>query len=135
MQSSKYDTLGAGYTEEERRENWNQLKQSGIYEIDFLGDLVMHGIANGCRKTILIFNTSTDANDPIYVIKPSEFGGLEDNDIPVVVGYNQVHYESLHPVSHADIEETKRREKSPMFSLRWLIRNLKNVQRPLRLIT
>jgi hypothetical protein len=107
MASSKYQSLGAGYTNEEKAENWNCLKQSGIYEIDFFGDLVMHAIAKGCHKNILIFNTSLEAADPIYVIRAEEFGGLTDSDIPVVVGYNQVHYESLHPISQADIEITK----------------------------
>jgi hypothetical protein len=36
MEASKYPTLGAGYSEEEKRENWNILKQPGVYEIDFL---------------------------------------------------------------------------------------------------
>ena len=58
-------------------------------------------------KNILIFNTSLEAADPIYVIKAEEFGGFNDSDIPVVVGYNQVHYESLHPASQADIEISK----------------------------
>ena len=67
----------------------------------------MHAIAKGCHKNILIFNTSLEAADPIYVIKAEEFGGFNDSDIPVVVGYNQVHYESLHPASQADIEISK----------------------------
>ena len=33
----------------------------------------------------------------LYVIRPEEFGGVKDSDIPVVLAYNQVHYESLHP--------------------------------------
>jgi hypothetical protein len=107
MEASKYPTLGAGYSEEEKRENWNILKQPGVYEIDFFGDLVMHAIARGCHKNILIFNTSLEAADPIYVIKADQFGGFVDSDIPVVVGYNQVHYESFHPSSQGDIEVTK----------------------------
>ena len=107
MESSHYPSLGAGYSEEEKRENWNVLKQSGVYEIDFFGDLVMNAIARGCPKNILIFNTSLDAADPIYVIKADEFGGFADSDIPVVVGYNQVHYESLHSITQSDIELTK----------------------------
>ena len=102
MENSKYPSLGAGYTIEEKREHWNHLKQSGVYEVDFFGDLVIHAIARGCHKNILIFNTSLEAADPIYVIKADEFGGYADSDIPVVVGYNQVHYESLHPISQAD---------------------------------
>ena len=64
---------------------WNKLKESGVYDIAFFGDLVMHGIAKGCKKNILIFNTSTDASCPIYVIEASEFGGTVDSDIPVVL--------------------------------------------------
>ena len=55
----------------------------------------------------MIFNTSIEASDPIYVIRAEEFGGYVDSDIPIVIGYNQVHYESLHPASEEDIEKTK----------------------------
>ena len=100
-------TVGAGYTEEEKRENWERLKHSGVYDIPFFGDLVINGIAKGCHKNILIFNTSKEAADPIYVVQANEFGGNADSDIPVVLAYNQVHYESLHPSSIEDIEKTK----------------------------
>ena len=107
QESANYPRLGAGFSLEEREENWNHLKQSGVYEVEFFGDLVIHAIAKGCKKNILIFNTSVDAADPIYVIRAGEFGGYVDSDIPVVIGYNQVHYESLHPVTEADIKKTK----------------------------
>ena len=105
--SSEYPTLGAGFTDQEQQENWNRLKQSGVYEIEFFGDMVMHGISMGSHKNILIFNTNTAANYPIYVIEAKQFGGYTDTDIPVVLAYNQVHYESLHPVSDDNIEKTK----------------------------
>ena len=62
----------------------------------------MHGIARGCKKDLLIFNTSPEASDPIYVISASQFGGQIDSDVPVVLAYNQFHYESLHPYSIED---------------------------------
>ena len=34
-QESRYPLLGAGFTDEEKRENWDRLKQSGVYEIYF----------------------------------------------------------------------------------------------------
>ena len=105
-ETSKYPRLGAGFSKEEIVENWNQLKQSGVYEVEFFGDLVIHAIARGCRKNILIFDTSIEASDPIYVIRAEEFGGYVDSDIPIVIGYNQVHYESLHPASEDDIQKT-----------------------------
>ena len=55
-QTKEYPTLGAGFSEEEKKENWDRLKQSGVYEIDFFGDFVIYGIAKGCIKNILIFN-------------------------------------------------------------------------------
>ena len=64
-ESAKYPRLGAGYSDEERKENWNLLKQSGVYEVEFFGDYVMHAIAKGCNKNILIFNTSAVAADLI----------------------------------------------------------------------
>ena len=78
-----------------------------MYEVPYFGDFVMHGIARGCKKDILIFNTSHEAWDPIYVIRASRFGGQTDSDIPVVLAYNQMHYESLHPHSVEDINKTK----------------------------
>ena len=106
--AKEYPSLGAGFSDDEKKENWNRLKQSGVYEIEFFGDYVIYGIAMGCRKNILIFNTSKEAHDPIYTIEASKFGGIIDTDIPIVLAYNQVHYESLHPVSDDDIEATKR---------------------------
>jgi hypothetical protein len=106
IESSKYPQLGAGYSQEEKKENWNLLKQSGVYEVEFFGDFVMNAIAKGCNKNILIFNTSPVAADPIYVIRATEFDGFTDSDIPVVVGYDQTHYESLHPSTDADIVKT-----------------------------
>ena len=105
--ASNFPNIGAGFSLQERKENWDRLKQSGVYEIPFFGDLVINGIAKGCNKNILIFNTSIEAADPIYVIKANEFGGFADLDIPVVLAYNQVHYESLHPETLDDIEKTR----------------------------
>ena len=69
----------------------------------FFGDLLITGIARGCKKNILIFNTSIDAWDPIYVVQGSDFGGSVVSDIPVVLAYNQVHYESLHTVDSSNV--------------------------------
>ena len=67
----------------------------------------MAGIACGVRKRILIFNTHTNTtHDPISVVDPRDYGGEIDSEIPVVVAYNLVHFESLHPVDEIDIQET-----------------------------
>ena len=87
-------------------ECWNELKQDRVYEIPLIGDLLIHAISRGSKKVILIFNTSTQANDPIYVVEPERFGGVRDSDIPIVLAYNQSHYESMHPKSPEDVQKT-----------------------------
>ena len=54
----------------------------------------------------MIFNTSTDAPYPIHVCLAEQFGGKVTTEIPVVLAYNQYHYESLHPTSFNDILKT-----------------------------
>ena len=102
-----YPEICAGFTDREKKENWNKLKQPKVYEVPVFGDYVLNAIAQGCKKNILIFNTSLTAADPIYVIRANEYGGITDSDIPVVLAYNQHHYESLHPISLTDIERQK----------------------------
>ena len=46
------------------------------------------------------------------VVDPTQYGGRIDNEIPVVVAYNLVHYESLRPVDGHDIAETVSLTKS-----------------------
>ena len=45
--------------------------------------MVLHGIAKGWKRNVRIFNTSTEAADPVYVTK-AEHGTNPDTDIPVV---------------------------------------------------
>ena len=96
-----------GMTKDEIEQGFQELMVSGVYERDFFGDMMMAGIACGVRQRILIFNTNVNTtHDPISVVDPREYGGVLDSEIPVVVGYNLVHYESMHPVDDQDIEET-----------------------------
>ena len=96
-----------GLTEEELRQGFAELMESGIYERPFFGDMMMAGIACGIRKRILIFNTNEHTtHDPISVVDPAHYGGRIDSEIPVVVAYDLVHYESMHPVGSKDIDET-----------------------------
>ena len=61
-------------------------------------------------KRILIFNTNEDivrtGHNPIAVIDPKNYGGQLEDDTPVIVAHNLVHYESLHPIHKKDVEET-----------------------------
>ena len=88
-------------------EGWSQMLIPGTYERGIFGDLMLPGIACGVRKILLIFNTNTDSpHDPIYVVNPLQFNVRADTDIPIVLAYNMSHYESLHPCSESDIQET-----------------------------
>ena len=98
---------GAGMTEEEFRAQWDILKKSGTYEYD-LGDFVLAAIAHCTKKDILIFNTRPDGPfDPIFVVSAAKLANRKANTkIPVLLAYNQVHFEGLVPDSHLDMEKT-----------------------------
>ena len=99
-----------GMSRAEIREGFGELMESGVYERDFFGDMMLAGIACGVGLKILIFHTNenitTTGHDPISVVDPRDYGGSINSEIPVVVAYNLVHFESLHPVDESDIKET-----------------------------
>ena len=86
---------------------WQGITVPGIYERGIFGDLMLPGIACGIRKLLLIFNTNPQSpHDPIYVVDPRQFNIEADSVVPIILAYNQYHYESLHPHSDADIQAT-----------------------------
>ena len=95
------------YSKQEWEEGWEEMMQSGVYERDLFGDLMMFSIACGVKKVLLIFNTNLDSpHDPIYVCDPRKFGVQADTNVPVVLAYNMAHYESLHPLTPLDSQKT-----------------------------
>ena len=105
----KENDWNPGLTDAQLREGFAELMKSGVYERPFFGDMMIAGIACGIRKRILIFNTNErTTHDPISVIDPAQYGGCIDDEVPVVVAYDLVHYESMHPVDNCDIDETIR---------------------------
>jgi hypothetical protein len=96
----------AGMTEDEWRAAWDILKISGQYEY-VLGDLILPVIAHCTQKDVLIFNTSPRAHAPIFVVEASTLGQrLPNTEIPVVMAYDQSHFESLVPDTEEDIHKT-----------------------------
>ena len=88
-----------GLTRAQIKEGFQELMESGVYERSFFGDMMMASIACGARKLILIFNThEMTPHDPVSVIDPCQYGGICDTEIPIVLAYNLVHFESLHPI-------------------------------------
>ena len=98
---------GAGMSEQDFRKQWDLLKRSGNYEYE-LGDYVIAAIAHCTRKDILIFHTRGDGQlDPISVVQAVTLGNRPANsDIPVLLAYNQVHFEGLVPNTPLDLQKT-----------------------------
>ena len=97
----------SGYSVAEIKKGFEEVKKSGVYERGLFGDMILPAISVGIHKQILIFNTSPNSpHDPISVVSPEAFGGYSDSPIPIVLAYNLVHFESLHPVSNEDIDAT-----------------------------
>ena len=95
-----------GMSKVEWQAAWAILKKSGQYEY-VLGDLILPVIAHCTKKDVLIFNTSPRAHSPIFVVQASTIGQrAADTQIPVVLAYDQSHYESLVPDTPEDIQKT-----------------------------
>ena len=99
-----YNTpFNPGYSHSDWKAGFNKIKKGQVYEVDFFGDMIIPSIACGIKKIFLIFNTNTKhPRDPITVVDPVQFGVEPTSKVPVVLAYDLVHYESIHPVSSAD---------------------------------
>ena len=100
-------TWNLGYTPEQLKAGFEELKFPGVYERGLFGDLLLPAISVGTHKQILIFNTNENSpHDPISVIFPESFGGHKDTEIPIILAYNLSHFESMHPGSNEDIQKS-----------------------------
>ena len=107
MNKNHLDLIQNLGTATEREKSWNLLKHSGEWTEPRFSDFMIWSIARGLYKTILIFNTSINAAGPIHVATPERFGGFRDSEIPIILAYNQNHYESLHAKTSDDIDKCK----------------------------
>ena len=106
-QTPNFPILTGGYSEDKQKNLWNELKRPGIWNVEYYGDFLIYAVARGSRKNILIFNTHSEAGIQINCVNGNQFNGSIDTDCPVVLGYDGLHYESLHTISDTDIERTK----------------------------
>jgi hypothetical protein len=109
MQAKTLDnpTWNLGYTSTEIWQGFEDMKEPGIYERGLFGDLMLPAISVGIHKNILVFNTNMNTpHDPISVISPANFGGYLDSEIPIILAYNLVHFESMHPITEDDVTAT-----------------------------
>ena len=94
------------YDEADWAHGWNLLKNEGIWDVEYFGDLMIIALAHYIRKNILLINT--DPNSPnITVILGDQFGEKLDSDAPVILAYSGTHYESLLPCTQEDEEKIK----------------------------
>ena len=98
-----FNSWNLGLTKSEWTTGWDYLKQPMKYE-HALGDLIVPGIAHCLQKDILIINTSPRAYSPIYVIEAQTLNGQNANTkFPIVLAYDQTHYEMMVPDSDLDL--------------------------------
>ena len=81
---------------------WEKMAQAGEWNVDLYADLMALAVACGSKKVLMIINTQ--AEFPISVLNPREYGYEPDTGVPVIIFYNGQHYESAVPVTNADVE-------------------------------
>jgi len=89
------------YTDEDWAMNWNMLKQRGVWNVEYFGDLMIIALAHYIGKNILIINTDS-SYAPITVILGDRFGKPLNSEYPVILAYNGTHYENLIPKTERD---------------------------------
>jgi len=94
------------YSEAEWAQGWNLLKNEGIWNVEYFGDLMIIALAHYIHKNILLINTDPDSPN-ITVILGDQFGAKLDSDVPVILAYSGDHYESLIPSTNDEEERTK----------------------------
>ena len=82
-----FEDWNMGLSRAEWHKEWNLMKNSRAYE-NCLGDLIIPGIAHAVGKNILIFDTSSIAHKPAFVVSASVFGGTPTTDIQICLAYN-----------------------------------------------
>ena len=100
-------------SEEEWREGWRKLIYTNEYDVPYIGNFAIVACAHSLKKDILIFNTpwqtdDANANSPISVVSSTQFDPSNERktEIPIVLLYDGVHFESSIPVSKEDVQRT-----------------------------
>ena len=100
-------------SEEEWREGWRKLIYTNEYDVPYIGNFAIVACAHSLKKDILIFNTpwqtdDANANSPISVVSSTQFDPSNERktEIPIVLLYDGVHFESSILVSNDDVQRT-----------------------------
>jgi len=94
------------YNETDWAKGWDSLKNEGIWDVEYFGDLMIIAISHYIHKNILLINTNPQC-PKVTVIMGDQFGEPLDTDAPVILAYSGDHYESLIPNTEEDEEKLK----------------------------
>jgi len=94
------------FTDEEWLEGWQQMKNSGVWNVEYFGDLMIIALAHHIRKNILLIHTET-GSAPVTVVLGDRFGQALDSEHPVILAYSGCHYESLIPLLDKDEDRAR----------------------------
>jgi len=89
------------YSDEDWSSNWDLLKECGVWNVDYFGDLMIIALAHYIGKNILLINTDP-GSPPVTVVLGDRFGNPLNSEYPVILAYNGTHYESLIPLTDHD---------------------------------
>ena len=79
------------------------MKTDKIFKTE-LGDIALVAAARAIHKDILVFNTNKHISiSPIEIICADHYGGgYRNNENPILLAYNGIHFESLETMSIED---------------------------------
>jgi len=89
------------YSDEDWAYGWDQLRISGVWDVEYFGDLMIIALAHVIGKNILLINTD-QGSPPVTVVLGDRFGKPLNSEHPVILAYSGNHYESLIPVLDKD---------------------------------
>ena len=87
------------------RNDWKILRQNGQFNCE-AGDLMAPGLALVLSKHILVINTDPKSNKLITVHLAEKLGGTASSNIPLLLCYENNHYEGLLPISKEDVKKS-----------------------------
>ena len=82
---------------------WAHMKTDKVFETE-LGDIALVAAARAIHKDILVFNTNKHISiSPIKIICADHYeGGYRNNENPILLAYNGIHFESLETMNTED---------------------------------
>jgi len=97
------------YSDEDWALGWAQLRISGIWDVEYFGDLMIIALAHVIGKNILLINSDAPpGSTPVTVVLGDRFGKPLNSEHPVILAYSGTHYESLIPVLDRDEMRSRR---------------------------